>query len=46
MRQIYFPIPGRELIMPKMFEEEHLEVRRKPKMIFKFLFFVDLLRKF
>jgi hypothetical protein len=26
MRQIYFPIPGRELIMPTMFEEEHLEV--------------------
>jgi small subunit ribosomal protein S22 len=25
MRQIYFPISGRELIMPKMFEEEHLE---------------------
>ena len=26
MRQIYFPVPGRELLMPKMFEEEHLEV--------------------
>lgn len=26
MRQIYFPIAGRELMMPKMFEEEHLEV--------------------
>nr|AKL90128.1 mitochondrial ribosomal protein s22 [Macrotrachela sp. CR]AKL90133.1 mitochondrial ribosomal protein s22 [Macrotrachela sp. MA] len=25
MRQIYFPISGRELITPKMFEEEHLE---------------------
>jgi len=25
MRQIYFPIAGRELIMPKMFEEQHLE---------------------
>ncbi|CAF3873524.1 unnamed protein product [Rotaria sordida] len=25
MRQIYFPIVGRELIMPKMFEDEHLE---------------------
>jgi len=25
MRQIYFPISGRELIMPKMFEEKYLE---------------------
>jgi len=25
MRQIYFPISGRELVMPKMFEEENLE---------------------
>ncbi|CAF1657431.1 unnamed protein product [Adineta ricciae] len=25
MRQIYFPISGRELVMPKMFEEEQLE---------------------
>jgi len=25
MRQIYFPVPGRELIQPKMFEEKHLE---------------------
>nr|ACD37579.1 mitochondrial ribosomal protein s22 [Philodina roseola] len=25
MRQIYFPVAGRELIMPKMFEENHLE---------------------
>ncbi len=41
MRQIYFPIPGRELIMPKMFEEEHLEVRRKNSILFvnrEFLF--------
>lgn len=28
MRQIYFPVVGREIIMPKMFEEENLEVRR------------------
>jgi len=26
MRQIYFPIQGRELIMPKMFEEKHLDL--------------------
>lgn len=25
MRQIYFPISGKELVMPKMFEEKHLE---------------------
>lgn len=25
MRQIYFPVVGREIIMPKMFEEENLE---------------------
>jgi len=25
IRQVYFPISGRELIMPKMFEENHLE---------------------
>ncbi|CAF1142704.1 unnamed protein product, partial [Didymodactylos carnosus] len=25
MRQIYYPVPGRELIMPKMFEEAKLE---------------------
>lgn len=25
MRQIYFPIAGRELVMPKMFEDAHLE---------------------
>lgn len=29
MRQIYFPVAGRELIMPKMFEENQLEVRRR-----------------
>lgn len=28
MRQIYFPISGRELIMPKMFEDEQLEVMK------------------
>lgn len=27
MRQIYFPISGRELVMPKMFEDEQLEVK-------------------
>lgn len=26
MNQIYFPIEGRDMTMPKMFEKEHLEV--------------------
>jgi small subunit ribosomal protein S22 len=26
LNQIYFPIPGREIVTPKMFEEEHLKV--------------------
>jgi small subunit ribosomal protein S22 len=39
MRQIYFPISGRELIMPKMFEEEHLEVIFV-KQIFEMIYFV------
>jgi hypothetical protein len=41
MRQIYFPISGRELIMPKMFEEEHLEVFNsiRKKNIFRNIFF-------
>ncbi|XP_011495266.1 PREDICTED: 28S ribosomal protein S22, mitochondrial [Ceratosolen solmsi marchali] len=26
LNQIYFPIPGREIEMPKMFEEEHLKL--------------------
>ncbi len=41
MRQIYFPISGRELIMPKMFEEEQLEVTKK-----KFYFFKNLIDYF
>ena len=31
MRQIYFPVPGRELITPKMFEENQLEVKKRKK---------------
>lgn len=26
LNKIYFPVPGREVMMPKMFEEEYLEV--------------------
>ena len=32
IRQVYFPISGRELIMPKMFEENHLEVKSVRKL--------------
>lgn len=27
LNQVYFPIPGREVFMPKMFQEEYLEVK-------------------
>jgi hypothetical protein len=41
MRQIYYPIAGRELIMPKMFEEEPLEVNER-KSFSIFIFFIYL----
>jgi hypothetical protein len=45
MRQIYFPISGRELIMPKMFEEEQLEVTKK-NLIFLKILLIFFYRKF
>lgn len=47
MRQIYFPVVGREIIMPKMFEEENLEVRRTKfeKKFHWFSFHLENLRK-
>ena len=29
MCQMFDPVEGRELIMPKMFEDEHLEVKKR-----------------
>lgn len=45
MRQIYYPIPGRELVMPKMFEEDQLEVREKQRDFIGLVFPLESLRK-